>query len=119
MDRELHHPHAGGERSQRINVGPAGPRRCVGACGTLQEPRSGVYYNPSKAKSPLEVLSFLNHFRSQDADTPLVVVPTSYGSITDQELHQARVNVVIYANHLMRAKFTAVDALSTFLLATR
>ncbi|KAB8223430.1 phosphoenolpyruvate phosphomutase-domain-containing protein [Aspergillus novoparasiticus] len=73
----------------------------------------------SKAKSPVEVLSFLNHFRSQDADTPLVVVPTTYGSITDQELHQAGANIIIYANHLMRAKITAVDAISTLLLPTR
>ncbi|KAE8327741.1 phosphoenolpyruvate phosphomutase-domain-containing protein [Aspergillus sergii] len=73
----------------------------------------------SKAKSPLEVLSFLNQFRSHDADTPLVVVPTTYGSITDQELHQAGANIIIYANHLMRAKITAVDAMSTFLLPTR
>ncbi|KAE8309455.1 phosphoenolpyruvate phosphomutase-domain-containing protein [Aspergillus transmontanensis] len=73
----------------------------------------------SKAKSPFEVLSFLSQFRSQDADTPLVVVPTTYGSITDQELHQAGANIIIYANHLMRAKITAVDAISTFLLPTR
>ncbi|OGM48251.1 putative phosphoenolpyruvate phosphomutase [Aspergillus bombycis] len=73
----------------------------------------------SKSKSPLEVLAFLNQFRSQDADTPLVVVPTTYGSITDQELYEAGANIIIYANHLMRAKITAVDAMSTFLLATR
>lgn len=72
----------------------------------------------SKAKSPFEVLSFLDQFRSQDADTPLAVAPTTYGSITDHEL-QARANIIIYANHLMRAKTTTVDAMSTFLLATR
>jgi phosphoenolpyruvate phosphomutase len=73
----------------------------------------------SKEKSPNEVLSFLTRFRAQDADTPLVVVPTTYGSITDQELHQAGANVIIYANHLMRAKITAVDAISSFFLASK
>ncbi|EED17633.1 phosphoenolpyruvate phosphomutase, putative [Talaromyces stipitatus ATCC 10500] len=73
----------------------------------------------SKEKDPSEVLSFLAQFRSQDVKTPLVVVPTTYGSITDEELHQAGANVIIYANHLMRAKITAGDAISSFFLATR
>ncbi|KAE8143198.1 phosphoenolpyruvate phosphomutase-domain-containing protein [Aspergillus pseudotamarii] len=51
--------------------------------------------------------------------SPLVVIPTTYGSITDQELRQAGANIIIYANHLMRVKITAANAMSTFLLATR
>lgn len=73
----------------------------------------------SKEKHPSEVSSFLSQFRLQDADTPLVVVPTTYGSITDDELYQAGANVIIYANHLMRAKIKAVDAMSSFFLTSR
>lgn len=63
----------------------------------------------SKSKQPDEVLEFLRQFRAEDKTTPLVVVPTTYGSTHEDTLHEAGANVIIYANHLMRAKITAVS----------
>ena len=70
----------------------------------------------SRKKEPNEVLEFCDRFRENDEKTPIVVVPSSYNSVTEEELIQHGVNIVIYANQLTRAAFpamqrTAVDIL--------
>ena len=70
----------------------------------------------SKSKQPDEVLSFLTEFRARDPLTPLVVVPTTYSKTMRDTLYDAGANVVIYANHLMRAKINAVGQLSDKIL---
>ncbi len=59
-------------------------------------------------KTPDEVLAFLARFRQTDPATPIVVVPTTYDSITEAELQAAGANVVIYANQLLRSAFPAM-----------
>ena len=71
----------------------------------------------SKSADPSEVLSFLTHYRSRDAVTPLVVVPTAYSATARTTLYNAGANVIIYANHLMRAKISALGCLSDKILA--
>ena len=63
----------------------------------------------SRKKDPDEVFEFCDRFRQQDSTTPLVVVPTTYNTVTEQELHAHGVNVVIYANHLTRSAFPAME----------
>lgn len=63
----------------------------------------------SRKKSPDEILAFCDHFRSQDADTPIVVVPSSYNTVTEEELASHGVNIVIYANQLTRSAFPAMQ----------
>ncbi|MBQ9263683.1 MAG: phosphoenolpyruvate mutase [Clostridia bacterium] len=70
----------------------------------------------SRKKDPEEILSFCDAFRKKDAKTPLVVVPTSFNTVTEEELAAHGVNIVIYANQLTRSAFpamqqTAVDIL--------
>ena len=63
----------------------------------------------SKAKTPDEIFSFVRRFRAEvSADKPIVVVPSTYAQVTEQELADAGVNVVIYANHLLRAAYPAM-----------
>ena len=62
----------------------------------------------SRKKEPSEILDFCCRFRRQDRDTPIVVVPTSFNSITEEELAEAGVNIVIYANQLTRSAFPAM-----------
>lgn len=63
----------------------------------------------SKAKTPDEILSFVRRFRREvSADKPIVVVPSTYAQITEKELADAGINVVIYANHLLRAAYPAM-----------
>jgi phosphoenolpyruvate mutase len=59
----------------------------------------------SREKSPKEILEFCRLFRLTDSKTPLVVVPTSFSAVYEEDLFNASVNVVIYANHLLRAAY--------------
>ena len=63
----------------------------------------------SRKKSPDEILEFCRLFREKDTNTPIVVVPTSFNSITEEELAAAGVNIVIYANQLTRSAFPAMQ----------
>lgn len=63
----------------------------------------------SRKKDPNEILEFCDKFRAQNQNTPLVVVPTSFNSITEKELAEHGVNIVIYANQLTRSAFPAMQ----------
>jgi phosphoenolpyruvate phosphomutase len=63
----------------------------------------------SRKKDPTEILDFCDLFRKQDSKTPIVVVPSSFNSITEEELAVHGVNVVIYANQLTRSAFPAME----------
>jgi 2-methylisocitrate lyase-like PEP mutase family enzyme len=73
----------------------------------------------SKSTLPVEVTSFLTGYRSRDPVTPLVVVPTTYSKTTEKVLYEAGANVIIYANHLMRAKISAVGEFSDAWLVSK
>lgn len=73
----------------------------------------------SKSALPGEVMSFLTRYRSKDSTTPLVVVPTMYSETTEKTLYDAGANIIIYANHLMRAKICAVGVFSDSWLASK
>lgn len=62
----------------------------------------------SRKKEPDEVFEFTRKFRGKNKSTPIVVVPTSYNHITEEEFKQRGINVVIYANHLTRSGFPAM-----------
>lgn len=62
----------------------------------------------SRKKDPSEILEFCDEFRKKDANTPIVVVPSSYNVITEEELAAHGVNIVIYANQLTRSAFPAM-----------
>lgn len=63
----------------------------------------------SRKKEPDEILEFCEKFRAKDSETPIVVVPSSYNTITEDELIKHGVNIVIYANQLLRAAFPAMQ----------
>lgn len=62
----------------------------------------------SKNKSGMDIKEFCERFREKDATTPIVVVPTTYNQFTEEELHGWGINVVIYANHMLRASYPAM-----------
>lgn len=62
----------------------------------------------SKEKSPDEVLEFCKEYNKFENRVPLVVVPSSYNTITEDELKEAGANIVIYANHLLRSAYPAM-----------
>lgn len=70
----------------------------------------------SRKKSADEVLTFCNDFRAKNKTTPIVVVPTSYNSITERELAEHGINIVIYANQLTRSAFPAMQSTAVEIL---
>ncbi len=62
----------------------------------------------SRNQSGDDIKDFCQRFREKDTVTPLVVVPTTYNQITETELASWGVNVVIYANHMLRAAYPAM-----------
>ncbi len=62
----------------------------------------------SRKKEPDEIFAFVEAFRKKNDHTPIVVVPTSFNSVTEEEFKERGVNVVIYANQLLRAEFPAM-----------
>lgn len=63
----------------------------------------------SRKKDPTEIFEFVAKFREKDSITPIVVVPTSFNTVTEEEFRQKGVNVVIYANQLTRTGFPAMQ----------
>lgn len=59
----------------------------------------------SRLKDPAEIIEFVSTFRQKDEHTPIVVVPTSFNSVTTDEFVEIGVNVVIYANHMLRSAY--------------
>ncbi|KAJ5928917.1 hypothetical protein N7466_007873 [Penicillium verhagenii] len=71
----------------------------------------------SKSHSSSEVVSFMRRFREKNSTMPLVVVPTTYSTTPRTSLVDAGANIIIYANHLMRAKIQAIEIIAQTLLA--
>ena len=63
----------------------------------------------SRKKDPAEIVEFCDKFREEDKVTPIVVVPSSFNVITEEELAEHGVNIVIYANQLTRSAFPAMQ----------
>ena len=70
----------------------------------------------SKEDTPDEIKDFISKFRKKDSHTPIVVVPTTYDSITENELKRMGVGVVIYANHFLRSAYPAMRATAKSIL---
>ena len=70
----------------------------------------------SKEKSGNEIKEFCAKFRNEDKNTPIVVVPSTYNHIHEKEFIDWGVNIVIYANHMLRASYPAMmDVAKTIL----
>lgn len=73
----------------------------------------------SRKKDPAEIFEFVEKFRAKDKNTPIVVVPTSFNSVTEEEFKEKGVNVVIYANQLTRSGFPAMQNTAKMILENR
>ena len=62
----------------------------------------------SRKSDGAEILEFCNHYKDFGSGRPLVVVPSSFDKITEEEFERAGVNIVIYANHMLRAAYPAM-----------
>lgn len=70
----------------------------------------------SRHKDPSEIIEFMQKFRDVDKITPVLVVPTSFNSVTIEEFIEMGVNVVVTANHMLRAAYPAMLKVATSVL---
>ncbi len=62
----------------------------------------------SKEKNGNEIIEFCNNYNNLKKKVPLVIVPSTYNHITEEEFKELGVNIVIYGNHLIRAAYPAM-----------
>ena len=71
----------------------------------------------SRKKDPSEIFEFVEKYRIKNQTTPIVVVPTSFNSVTEEEFKERGVNIVIYANQLTRSGFPAMQNAAKMILS--
>jgi phosphoenolpyruvate phosphomutase / 2-hydroxyethylphosphonate cytidylyltransferase len=62
----------------------------------------------SKEDTPHEIVEFCKKFNQFKIKAPLVVVPSTYNTITEDELKNYGIRIVIYANQLLRSAYPAM-----------
>ena len=72
----------------------------------------------SKDKSGDDIKEFCKRFREKDSHTPIVAVPTTYNQFTEEELAEWGINIVIYANHMLRSAYPAMVKCAERILET-
>lgn len=74
----------------------------------------------SKSKTPAEIIQFCKRYKELASrlgiQKPLVCVPTTYNTITDVNLKNHGVNVIIHANHLLRSAYKAMSEVASQIL---
>ncbi|MBA3430559.1 MAG: phosphoenolpyruvate mutase [Actinobacteria bacterium] len=85
------------------------------AAAYIEAGADGIMIHSSQP-TPDEVLAFCGEYRSVPKRVPLVVVPSTYNSIHESELEAAGVNIVIYANQLLRSAYPAMVATAESIL---
>lgn len=73
----------------------------------------------SKEKSGDDIREFCIRFRDKHKSVPIVLVPTTYNQFTEEELHEWGANIIIYANHMLRASYPAMVDVATDILKDR
>ena len=70
----------------------------------------------SRQKDPAEIFEFCENFRANDTETPLMVVPTSFNEVLEKEWESRGVQIVCYANHMLRAAYPAMLKVAELIL---
>ena len=73
----------------------------------LEAGASGIMIH-SKSKNPKEIFEFSKKFKKNFPKVPLVCVPSTYNQVKEKELIDNQFNIVIYANHMLRASYPAM-----------
>ena len=72
----------------------------------------------SRNKDGMDIKEFCQRFREKDNHTPIVAVPTTYNQFTEEELASWGINIVIYANHMLRSAYPAMVKCAQRILET-
>ena len=70
----------------------------------------------SKDKTGMDIKEFCERFRKEYSGIPIVLVPTTYNQFTEDELASWGANIIIYANHMLRASYPAMQKVAEKIL---
>lgn len=73
----------------------------------------------SKNKNPVKLIEFCKQYKEFKNKVPLVVVPTTYNHLTEDELKDMGASIVIYANHLLRASYNSMKQVAETILENK
>jgi phosphoenolpyruvate phosphomutase len=73
----------------------------------------------SKNKDPVKLIEFCKQYKQFKNKVPLVVVPTTYNHLTEDELKDMGASIVIYANHLLRASYNSMKQVAEKILGNK
>ena len=82
----------------------------------LQEGNADGIMIPSRNKDGKEIHDFLEEFRKEFPETPVILVPTSYNHVKEEELCEWGANIIIYANHLLRSAYKGMKETADIIL---
>lgn len=88
----------------------------IGRAKAFTEAGADAIMIHSRKKDPSEIFEFVELYREWNQTTPIVVVPTSFNEVTEEEFRARGVNVVIYANQLTRTGFPAMENAAKLIL---
>ena len=67
---------------------------------------------------PKQLFDFCNEYRNLNTPVPLVAVPSAYPQVSEDELEAVGINIVIYANHLLRSAYPSMVKTAESILKT-
>lgn len=70
----------------------------------------------SREKSPDEIFEFCEKYQEISKNTPLMIVPSSFNEVTEEEWEERGVNIVCYANHMLRSAYPAMVSVAESIL---
>ncbi|MGM0408338.1 MAG: isocitrate lyase/phosphoenolpyruvate mutase family protein, partial [Bacteroidota bacterium] len=73
----------------------------------------------SSEESGDDIKNFCTKFRKLDSSTPIVAVPSTYNQIDEDELKSWGINIVIYANHMLRSSYPAMVKVAQSILTNK
>lgn len=70
----------------------------------------------SKEKDPVMLFEFCDIFKGFSKKVPLVAVPSTYSHITEKELKDKGISIIIYANQLLRSAYPSMKRVAETIL---
>ncbi len=73
----------------------------------------------SRSNKPYEIFNFIKKFRSNNNKTPIVVAPTTFNKVKTDTFEEIGANIVIYANHMLRASYPGMIKVAELILKNK
>lgn len=83
---------------------------------TYSKAGADLIFVSCKDINPKRIFNFSKKFKKSKFFKPIIAVPSTYSSVNEKELIKNNINVVIYANHLLRASYAAMTDVSNSIL---